>query len=241
MESLSPLFERAEELKRLPSSEEKLPSDGESDHWFLVYQKAKLRIDACEAAIAKYKSLRIKEKESGKAVDEYIGVQARSGRRFFDEKSLKEANPDIYAKFVTVETSKDARGSFRIAKVKDLDFALIDIDMLLDNLIKDFLIEIEKPETVRSESELHNFFLNVNSALAFAEWEQEVATVQLKVLCGTAEGISGICTWKRSHTTSETFDLQALKSQYPELVDQFTRESESTTAYTLETKSAYKE
>jgi hypothetical protein len=35
--------------------------------------------------------------------------------------------------------------------------------------------------------------------------------------------------------------MQALKDQYPVLVEKFTRESEATKAYSLETKSAYKD
>jgi len=241
MESLRPLFEKAEELKKSPSTEEKIPSDGVSEHWYLLYQKAKVKMDACEEAIDAYKSLRIKEKEQGKAVDEFIGVQVRAGRRYFDEKAFKEANPDIYAKFVTVETSREPKGSFRISKPKDMDLSLVDIDPALSKLLEEFTAEIERPEGARKESELHNLFLYVNSALAFAEWEQDVATVQIKVLCGTAEGISGICSWKRAHTTTEVFDDKALKDQFPELVEQFTRETESTKAYSLETKSAYKD
>lgn len=241
MESLLPLFEKAEALKKTPSNEEKISSDGVSDHWYHLYQKAKVKKDACEEAIDAYKSLRIKEKEEGKAVDEFIGVQVRAGRRYFDEKAFKEANPDIYSKFVSIETSKEPKGSFRLSKPKDLELDLLDIDPGLKKLLDQFIEEIEKPAGFRKESELHNLFLHVNSALAFAEWEQDVATVQIKVLCGTSEGINGICTWKRAFTTTETFDDKALKDQYPDLVAKFMRETESTKAYSLETKSAYKD
>jgi hypothetical protein len=241
MESLRPLFEKAEELKKVPSKEGKIPSDGVSEHWYRLYQNAKVKSDACDEVIDAYKSLRIKEKEEGKEVDQFIGVQVRAGRKYFDEKAFKEANPEIYAQFLKEETSKEPKGSFRISPQKSGGLELVDIDADLAKLINEFAEEIAKPAKSRKESELHNLFLHVNSALAFAEWEQDVAVVQIKVLCDSSEGISGICSWKRAHTTTEIFDMQGLKDQFPDLVEKFMRETEATKAYSLETKSAYKD
>ncbi len=47
-------------------------------------------------------------------------------------------------------------------------------------------------------------------------WNEDVATAQLKDVCGTAAGIEGQLTWNRSTNQVVTLDKEILESDYLE-------------------------
>lgn len=231
------IFESAEGLQGLVSQEGKLTISDESEFWFEKYSKANLRFQECESVISEYKAILIKDIQDGKNRDEFISVQQKAPRLKFDVKSFKDTHPEIYKKFCTQNTR--IRGAFRPSNASFKEVPLIEIDPLLASKIGLFREALQVVESSVKQSELHNQFLEIQSDLAFADWERELAIAHLKNLCGTAEGINGVCTWKRTEVVEDKLDERALKDNYADLYQQFTSIGEETKAYSLETRSAY--
>ena len=63
---------------------------------------------------------------------------------------------------------------------------------------------------------LHELHLGVLEIKKYAEWNIDIANLKLRVITGEAEGIEGICTWKREAKEVVTFDKQNLQSDHPE-------------------------
>jgi hypothetical protein len=76
---------------------------------------------------------------------------------------------------------------------------------------------------------------------AYADWEMQLATANIKNLCGYNEGIEGICTWKRAEQIDEKFDRKALTEAHPDIVEEFMVTSAPTKAVIVEPKAAYQD
>jgi hypothetical protein len=238
MRDLKVLFEQAEKLGDVESGDGKIPADIDAEHWFTRHQTAKLLADKCSDAIDSYKAMRIKQAEQGEDVQAYIAVQQKAGRKKFDVEAFKAAHPDIFEKF-SVSTSR-IKGSFRPTVLKEIDEAKYPLDNEVTNLINDLVARSTSPSPNEDHSELHDLFLKVKSQMAYADWEKEISAVQIKILCGYAEGIEGICSWKRTNVVEVKLDEKALREAHPQLVEKFTSVAESTKAYALESKVAPK-
>jgi hypothetical protein len=66
-----------------------------------------------------------------------------------------------------------------------------------------------------SFADLAELFRDLESRQNAYEWEKTIADANLRVLCGTADGIDGLCTWKRSVKEKEDFDEEGLESSHP--------------------------
>lgn len=231
------IFELAESLQETISQEEKSISTVEADYWFDKYCGAHVREQACTEVISEYKLVRIKEVEQGKDVDEFIRVQNKAGRRRFDIDGFKKKYPDLYKQFST--QNPKIRGSFRPINSKIKELSLFSVDSKLEEKILSFREALGRVGSLESQCDLHNQFLAIESELAFAEWEKDLAVAHLKNLCGGYEGIQGICTWKRVSVMEEKLDEKALKDAFPEVVEEFISIGNETKSYALETRSAY--
>lgn len=236
MKHLRELFASAEDLKNIESIGEKIPPDVESLYWFEKYTDSSIKVDHCNSAIERYKRFRIEQISAGQNVEDFINVQRRSGKTKFDSKAFKEKYPEIYEQFVIRKPK--IRGSFRPTASDKSTKTLMEVDLQAHRVIEDLLSKIESPGNMHNAAEIHDAFLSVKSQLAFAEWETNVSLVQLRILCGTNDGIDGICSWKRTAYVDEKLDEKSLKDTYPDLVIEFTTMTEETTAYILENKVA---
>ena len=234
-------FEAIDELEDIVSVEGKIAPDIDSEFWYEKYSLANFRAQACEEVITEYKELRMKEQEAGKDVTDFLSVQTKAGRKVFDVKGFKEKYPDLYARFASPK--KRIKGSFRpnTNNPKYKSVLLLDVDSQLAAKIGSFRTSIGNADSLEKQSEVHNRFLEIESELAFAEWEKELAKVHLQNLCGSAEGINGICSWKRTEVIEEKLDEKGLKEAYPAEVQEFISIGAESKAYILETRSAYKE
>lgn len=237
MASYRVIFEEVEQYQEVVSSEETNPVSDESDYWFNKVSKANLVIRSCEQSIEKYKAIRISDMEAGKDVDAFINVQQKAPRKKFDAKGFKEKYPDVYSRYCSITTK--VRGTFRITTNKQKELDLLEVDFSLSQQLNEFEEMLSKSESLESQSELHNKFLGIQSNLAFAEWEKELAVTHLKKMCGLSQGIQGICTWKRLEVVEEKLDEKALREKFPDLAEEFTSFGTATKAYSLEAKSAY--
>jgi hypothetical protein len=232
-------FRRAEDLKNHISTEGKLAPTIDSEYWFAKFQDSKVMSKACDEAVEKYNALLTKAAEEGEEVSEYVTVQERAGARKFDQKSFMEKYPDLYAKFVTKE--KSIKGRFLMNSVKKWNRTLEEISPDLSAILTQFESELEKVEGNSITTTIHNLYLGVISMQAYADWEKNLAEVQIKNLCGSNEGIEGICTWKRAEQIDEKFDRKALAEVHPEMVEEFMITSVPTKAVIVEPKAAYQD
>jgi len=69
---------------------------------------------------------------------------------------------------------------------------------------------------------LHAEWLRLHAETAALDWEVNRFQVEIKSLCGTSEGIDGVCSWKRENKTSSSFDTAAFKKAHPKIWQSFT-------------------
>ena len=232
-------FRRAEDLKNHISTEGKLAPTIDSEYWFAKFQDSKVMSKACDEAVEKYNALLAKAAEEGEEVSEYVTVQERAGARKFDQKSFMEKHPDLYTKFVTQE--KSIKGRFLITSVKKWNRTLDEISPDLSAILAQFESELEKVEGNSITTTIHNLYLGVISMQAYADWEMQLSSANIKNLCSSNEGIEGICTWKRAEQIDEKFDRKALAEVHPEMVEEFMITSAPTRAVIVEPKAAYQD
>ena len=232
-------FRRADELKNELSNEGKLAPTIDSEYWFAKYQDSKIMSKACDEAIEKYNALLTTAADEGEEVSEFVTVQERAGARRFDLKAFMEKHPDIYSKFVTQERSVKSR--FTVTSVKKWNRTLEEISPDLSAILTQFESELEKVEGNSITTTIHNLYLGVISMQAYADWEMQLASANIKKLCGYYEGIEGICTWKRAEQIDEKFDRKALTEAHPDIVEEFMVTSAPTKAVIVEPKAAYQD
>lgn len=234
-------FEAAELLDDVLSIDGKVNPDLDAEFWYEKFSLANFRGQACDEVITEYKELRMKEQQEGKDVTAFLSVQTKAGRKIFDAEGFREKYPELYSKFSS--STKRIKGSFRpnTNNPKFKTALLLDIDPQLATKISSFRASIGDTDSLTMQSEVHNKFLEIESELAFAEWEKELAKVHLKNLCGSAEGINGVCSWKRTEVVEEKLDEKGLKEAFPAEVQEFISVGAESKAYILETRSAYKE
>jgi hypothetical protein len=232
-------FRRADELKNELSNEGKLAPTIDSEYWFAKYQDSKIMSKACDEAIEKYNALLATAADEGEEVSEFVTVQERAGARRFDLKAFMEKHPDIYSKFVTQERSVKSR--FTVTSVKKSNRTLEEISPDLSAILTQFESELEKVEGNSITTTIHNLYLGVISMQAYADWEMQLASANIKNLCGYNEGIEGICTWKRAEQIDEKFDRKALTEAHPDIVEEFMVTSAPTKAVIVEPKAAYQD
>ncbi|MBU3752426.1 MAG: GIY-YIG nuclease family protein [Candidatus Nanopelagicaceae bacterium] len=232
-------FRRADELKNQLSNEGKLAPTIDSEYWFAKYQDSKIMSKACDEAIEKYNALLSTAADEGEEVSEFVTVQERAGARRFDLKAFMEKHPDIYSKFITKERSVKSR--FTVTSVKKWNRTLEEISPDLSAILTQFESELEKVEGNSITTTIHNLYLGVISMQAYADWEMQLASANIKNLCGYNEGIEGICTWKRAEQIDEKFDRKALTEAHPDIVEEFMVTSAPTKAVIVEPKAAYQD
>jgi hypothetical protein len=232
-------FRRAEELKNHISTEGKLAPSIDSEYYFAKYQDSKVMSKACDEAIEKYNSLLEKAADDGEEVSEYVTVQERAGARKFDVKAFMDKHPEIYAKFVTNE--KSVKGRFSVTSVKNWSRTLDEISPDLSALLNQFQVELNQTQGNSITSSIHNLYLGVLSIQAYADWEMELASSNLKHLCGLNEGIESICSWRRVEQIDEKFDRKSFSDAHPELIEEFTITSAPTKAVIIEPKAGYQD
>ena len=128
-----------------------------------------------------------------------------------------------------------------MTSVKKWNRTLDEIGPDLSAILTQFESELEKVEGNSITTTIHNLYLGVISMQAYADWEMQLASANIKNLCGSNEGIEGICTWKRAEQIDEKFDRKALAEAHPEIVEEFIITSAPTKAVIVEPKAAYQD
>jgi hypothetical protein len=173
-----------------------------------------------------YKAQMKEAAASGEDVSENADV-LDVAREKLNEENFNLKYPDLYRQFITEQIS--VAGRFTIEKQKDLD--LMDDPMIAEfTAIADQMIDLLGSSDPLSNSgqQIHSIHLELLTANKQAEIDKQIAEAHLKVMCGTADGIEGVCSWKRAEKAKQVLDQKALKAAYPSEFGEFSEKVTTT-------------
>ena len=215
----SDLKAQAKALEVVPSEGEKLPADSASIDvatTVIVARRGKGFISETEDRVVEALAA---ASDAGCDVTRYMAVQIKGKEASFDTAKFKKDHPDVYASFTTPKTTWSK--TFVPVKMKDLGLDDTALDPALHDLSARIDVEATAVETGGSPDRLHELYLELLRFDARYDLEFQAAEAQLKVLCGAAPGIEGLCTWNRRENAGVNFDKDALKEQQPNLYVQY--------------------
>lgn len=211
---LVPIFNSADELARMESTQDVIPASDEATALSFDVAKARGELAVCaelESSIAQKLQEALEDDEG--VVKGAAKVVTVNYKPKFMVDALKTENPELVEKYL--EEVSTWSQTFRL-KAKKLE---------RNSLDRDFLDEVERIEalidSVRSVEDaylLNEPQLFVTNLEALSSWNEQISLAKLKVLCGTNAGIENICTWTRKNGDPKSvFDEDRFASENPEL------------------------
>lgn len=213
------LIEEADSLRKIVSNGTILPPTQDASDWLEQLSQARARVEICKALGNEYTMVfQSLSKEEQQAVeDEELIVIEPYIHRIFDKEGFARDYPDLYGRFITLKTSPSGNflpkySSYPVTEL-DRDLAQFEIDF------RDACQKVLAESMAFSDlAELHR---DLESRQNAYEWEKSIADANLRVICGHADGIEGLCTWKRTVKEKEEFDEDGLQSSHPEEYKKF--------------------
>ena len=188
------------------------PSD-EANQWFQKLVSTSSLIQECNSLEDKYLDL-IREAESS-GVDISENAETFSvARSSFNEKGFKEKYEEIWR--LHVQEVSSISGKFVVEKFEKNNVVSSSDFPEFASLRDRFIDAIDSGEThsVKLEA-VKGCYLELIGFKKESEVEKDIAEAHLKVLCGTSDGISGICKWKRTEKSTPTLDKKSLEADHP--------------------------
>jgi hypothetical protein len=150
--------------------------------------------------------------------------------RYLDYASLEEAQAEIYQRYKNRET---VRPSFKLIGMP-ADSCFPGIKLALDTLQAETPILLDKeldvsvilPQTDEA-LELHDSYLGIRERIAGVKSELQPLNMDLRLACGTNQGVEGICYYAQTAARSPTFDRKGFKKDHPQLFDQYSTETKA--------------
>jgi hypothetical protein len=131
------------------------------------------------------------------------------------KKAYKTKDPELIAK-CTIEEPKFE---------EDFDLLVELSEGNLPESVRDYVasteLEIEKAQASRDYFRLNELKLEITRLKAPYEWLEVSKEAEIKVFCGTAPGIEGVCDWVRKVGSSKKFMGGILREVNPDLYDEF--------------------
>ena len=219
-------LDEAKTLKDVVSSGVKIEGNDDAGRWFNEYCRADHVIKRFAVVEKIYKTQMKEAVASGEDVSENADV-LDVAREKLDEENFTLKYPDLYRQFSSEQIS--VAGRFTIEKMKDLD--LQDDSIIAEfNTIADQMTELLASSDALSKfsQQIHVIHLELLTANKQAEIDKQIAEAHLKVMCGAADGIEGVCSWKRAEKVKQVLDQKALKAAYPSEFGEFSVKATST-------------
>jgi hypothetical protein len=230
-------YKFAEILKVTKSNGSKLVATEEAEEWYGTIQDMKEILEVCDDALAQYDDYLYEAIERGIDVTGRAKIQNRAGAKKFDENLFSATYPELYKKYST--SVFPVRGSFRVKAAKDWNPDLSAINQEQVELLVDFKDQLLIADhSMDMGFALHEKHLGVLEIKKYAEWKSETANLKLRVMTGDAEGIEGICTWKREEKEVISFDRQTVQTNHPDEYNACVVQGVETTALIVEPKIA---
>jgi hypothetical protein len=152
-----------------------------------------------------------------------------------DKNALEAKRGALYRRFVVQKTSFTVRfsitGKPTAAKVHPTAKAKVEAKAAKLPVVT--VVKGAMKSRSSSAKKWHAEWLRLHSEMAALSWESNRREIEIKSLCGDAEGIEGVCTWKRENKTTSKFDGTAFKKAHPRIWSSFTKTSKPSVRFTV--------
>jgi hypothetical protein len=242
-------FKIAASLGGKQSTKELLKPSEEASNWHKKLLSAESRKKECSALQQEIKNAFISELlqpknyqeqiEKQEKLSPFVNMQEVKLRPKFDLKAFALSRPELYEEFSRVKMT-EPKGSFLITRPKNLDLSLSTIDSGLFQYAEFARTTLADYKTGKStEMDLHTVTLKLRGFEAKADWDKEIALVNLKVLCKENAGIEGICKWTRQPKEEKFFDEDAFLQAHPRIAAQYMVDGGDRRSVVVEKRRAY--
>ena len=231
-------FKLAEILKDAVSIGSKIVTTAEAQSWYGVIQDFREALKTCNSLLDAYDKYLYSAIESGIDVSDRAIIQTRAGAERFDEKLFSTNYPELYAKYSS--STFPVKGSFRVTPAKNwnMDISVLDQEQL--ELVVEFKEQLaNSDQSMETGFALHEKHLCVIEIKKYLEWKIAMANLKLRVMTGKADGIEGICTWKREQKEVIKLDKKKLQSNFPDEYKSCVFQGEESKALIVEPKVAH--
>ncbi len=185
----------------------------EASEWFKKFVASNSLIQECDSLQNKYEELIREAESSGVDTSRNADFQI-ADRNSFNDKGFKEKYESIWRQYA--QEVSTVSGKFVIEKVKQEDSESTASSPEFKSLRDRFLDAIASSDGHGLKLEaVKGCYLELIGFSKEAKLEKDIAEAHLKVLCGTSEGITGICKWKRTEKLSFVLDKKSLEANHP--------------------------
>jgi hypothetical protein len=209
---------RAKALHDVESDGRTIPSTSETLEWFAALRAAKCRVKTCSDLDKLYSAVARDLIQSGEVGPE-VGETKVVDRKEFDEAKFKESHPDEWASYTTI-IDTGISGRFTLSRGETVAVEDVDPDLaVFAESFREGCVDAEKSR--RIVDELKSKFVELKWLDKSASLDLLTAEAHVQAACGTAEAITGVCTWKRIRKFDHVFDKARLAEADPDLYERF--------------------
>ena len=231
------IISEAARLKDVPSTDEiKQPNKEIEDH-FSNYIDASFCLSQCKNMDAEIRELLIEAEQKEENVQHLIEKQERKGRTVLDKEALQKNHPDVFSRFLTVETKISGKVTFAKVDLLENSMGLLGPDV--DQCMHEIYEAINKVSTGQAPIDsLQDHRLRLEEFTSASEWHQEIAIANIKAFCGNAKEIEGIFKWPRIEVSKEVFNEKLFKESEPDLYAQYSSVGKDVVAHKVKLSKA---
>ena len=207
------VLDRSKALKDQKSIGVVADTSDEATQWFQKLVSTSSLIQECESMEAKYEDLIREAQSSGVEISRAAKIQSRESSSF-NEIGFKKKYEKLW--LLHAQEVSVIGGKFVVEKfeknnvVSSSDFP--EFVLLRDRFID--ALESGETHSVKLEA-VKGCYLELIGFSKEAKVDKDIAEAHLKVLCGTSDGISGICKWKRTEKSTFILDKKSLEANHP--------------------------
>jgi len=159
--------------------------------------------------------------KSGVETSRFFTLQPKKDTESFDEQALRDAYPQLWAKYVT--ESRELVSRFELAKHSP-DIATFTDERVdaIDELARSIEeIAAKARNNDDALASLHDGYLQMLTILGSVQWQIDLIEARIKAACGEAAEIRGVCKWARVEKPKEKFNKSGFKKENPEAYREF--------------------
>jgi hypothetical protein len=157
---------------------------------------------------------------AGVSVERFVDIQTRQLAASFDKDTFQQQHPEVFSEFLREKERLAQR--FTPSANKTLDVRLERVAPSVAELAQRISgMTSGVVDNAQQAAELHARYLELLVEEAAMDLELELLTATLKVACGEASGITGVCSWKREMKLELKLDESALKRDRPDLYQRY--------------------